>query len=247
MDWYRKFPGDYGRDTAALSLVEHGVYNVLLDLQYATEAGLPAELRELYFVCRSTSKREQNAVKIVAEKHFPISADGLRWNPRAAAEIAKYKAVQHQWIESGKRGAAKRWGDRVPHSQPHHETVGYPIDSASGTPSESVGYPNRVAIAFQNPDTRINLKRGNSPPTLELDSPLRTPRQRESAHPRRAVMAPIEKLKSRKGKDPPAAPAPQNLAESARKLAAVGNQVGDIVRLLAAYEVTAEQVQQWLA
>jgi len=60
-------------------------------------------------------------------------------------------------------------------------------------------------------------------------------------------MAPIEKLKSRKGKDPPAAPAPQNLAESARKLAAVGNQVGDIVRLLAAYEVTAEQVQQWLA
>ena len=34
--WYPHYPGDYGRDTGHLSLIEHGAYRLLLDHCYMT-------------------------------------------------------------------------------------------------------------------------------------------------------------------------------------------------------------------
>ena len=34
--WYSFYPGDYGRDTGHLSLIEHGAYRTLMDHYYAT-------------------------------------------------------------------------------------------------------------------------------------------------------------------------------------------------------------------
>ena len=41
MNYYQRHIGDYARDTGHLSLLEHGVYMVLLDYHYASEAGIP--------------------------------------------------------------------------------------------------------------------------------------------------------------------------------------------------------------
>lgn len=87
MNFYKRFPADYGRKTARLTLAQHGAYTLLLDEIYSTEAGLPADMDSLYRICRAMNKPEQEAVRVVVDAHFPVHTDGLRWNPRAVLEI----------------------------------------------------------------------------------------------------------------------------------------------------------------
>lgn len=90
MNFYKRYMGDYGRDTAHLSLAEHGAYALLLDHYYSTESALPAELLALYRLCRAFDKLEQRAVQSVADKFFPVGDDGLRHNERADKEIRSW-------------------------------------------------------------------------------------------------------------------------------------------------------------
>lgn len=101
--------GDYASKTADLSLAEHGAYNVLLDTCYSTERPLPGAHDALYRLCRAMSKDEQQAVRNVADRFFPLGSDGMRHNPRAEAEIAKAQATIAKQRESGVESAAKRW------------------------------------------------------------------------------------------------------------------------------------------
>lgn len=101
MNFYKRYPADYGRKTARLTLAQHGAYTLLLDEVYSTEAPLPGAFDELYRICRAMSKPEQEAVRAVAEKFFPLSSDGLRRNQRAIKEIARTlnekRAAQEYW------------------------------------------------------------------------------------------------------------------------------------------------------
>jgi uncharacterized protein YdaU (DUF1376 family) len=42
--WFKRYVGDYLRDTSHLSLSEDGAYNRLLDRYYAASTPLPADL-----------------------------------------------------------------------------------------------------------------------------------------------------------------------------------------------------------
>lgn len=101
MNFYKRYPADYGRKTARLTLAQHGAYTLLLDEVYSTEAPLPASFDELYRICRAMSKPEQEAVRTVAEQFFPLSPDGLRRNQRAVEEIAQ--------TQNEKRAAQEFW------------------------------------------------------------------------------------------------------------------------------------------
>ena len=83
MNWYPRYPGDYMRDTAHLSLTEHGAYNVLLDHYYATGGPLPDRHEALIRICRAYEDTEKQAVKSVADAFFPVNGDGMRHNRRA--------------------------------------------------------------------------------------------------------------------------------------------------------------------
>lgn len=89
MNYYERYSGDYARDTAHLSLAEHGAYTLMLDAYYSTERPFPPELAPLYRVCRAMSKPEQACVRSVADQFFPIGPDGMRHNRRADRDIAK--------------------------------------------------------------------------------------------------------------------------------------------------------------
>jgi uncharacterized protein YdaU (DUF1376 family) len=115
MNYYRRYVGDFMRDTAHLSLAEVGAYDRLLDVQYGTEAGLPVDLQALCRVCHAGSKQDRKVVKQIAETYFPI-VEGLRWNPRARRELAVGVTAIEKMKEGGRAGAAKRWGkDGAPH------------------------------------------------------------------------------------------------------------------------------------
>jgi uncharacterized protein YdaU (DUF1376 family) len=68
--WYAFYVGDYARDTAHLSLLEHGAYRLLLDHYYATGHPLPNDLSKLYRICRARSPAERKAVSLVASEFF---------------------------------------------------------------------------------------------------------------------------------------------------------------------------------
>ena len=131
MNWYPRYPGDYMRDTAHLSLTEHGAYNVLLDHYYATGGPLPDRHEALIRICRAYEDSEKQAVKSVADAFFPVNGDGMRHNRRADKQLAEMEEKHQTLSDAGKRGMAKRW-------------------KKAGCKQVS-NHPNKVAIAYPQP------------------------------------------------------------------------------------------------
>ena len=88
MNYYKKHLGDYAKSTATLTILEHGVLNLLLDLYYATEKPLPA--KNIYSCARARTKKEKVAVDVVLKKFFVCTKEGWR-QKRADEEIEKAK------------------------------------------------------------------------------------------------------------------------------------------------------------
>ena len=124
--WYPHYPGDYGRDTAHLSLVQHGAYRLLLDHYYATATPLPADVTALYRICRAFDEAERKAVDFVVAQFFELLADGYH-NARADMELAK-RAEQHERLSNGaKRAMRNRWGaDKQATKQPIKQAIASP-------------------------------------------------------------------------------------------------------------------------
>jgi len=134
MNFYKRYPADYGRKTARLTLAQHGAYTLLLDEVYSTEAPLPGSLDELYRICRAMSKPEQEAVRVVAEKFFPLGADGLRRNQRADEEITDAAPAIEAARLNGKKGG-----------RPKKETQEKPSGLFPGIPGPTQDEPGSKA------------------------------------------------------------------------------------------------------
>jgi len=121
---------DYAKKTARLTLAQHGAYTLLLDEIYSTESPLPADIFELYRICRAMTKEEQLAVKTVADAYFAVSGDGLRHNPRATAELhAAAPAMEAARLNGVKGGRPKK------------EPIGLEINNPVGFQSETQTEP----------------------------------------------------------------------------------------------------------
>lgn len=86
--WWARYVGDYRTKTARLSILEHGVYTLLLDEYYATGNPLPSDPEDLYRICRAITKEEQKAVLKIIKFFFVFNTDGYR-NKKADEQIAK--------------------------------------------------------------------------------------------------------------------------------------------------------------
>lgn len=86
--FYKRFIGDYQRDTNHLSILEHGVYALLLDNFYATGKPLPKDEPALARMLRAVTGDERKAIRSVLEQ-FWVEQDGGYVNSRALAEIVK--------------------------------------------------------------------------------------------------------------------------------------------------------------
>jgi uncharacterized protein YdaU (DUF1376 family) len=135
MNYYERYCGDYAKKTARLTLIQHGAYTLLLDEYYSTEEPLPESFDELYRVCRAMSKPEQEAVRFVAERFFPIGPDGLRHNDRADEMIEKARPKMEAARVNGRKGG-----------RPRKNPVGYVTENPEETQWVSSGFPE------QNPE-----------------------------------------------------------------------------------------------
>lgn len=187
MNFYPRYIGDYQRDTSRLSIMEHGAYALLLDDYYGQERPLPADLSELYRICRATTTKEREAVQSVARQFFPIDGDGLRHNGRADEEIQK----AHERIEAARKNG--RNGGRPP--KPSDNPVANPAETqwqSSPTPSpETTTSPSSTREALVD-----FVVAANTGLAEHVDPRMRIAISRIGAHQETAQTATAEILKT---------------------------------------------------
>jgi len=107
MIYYRRFPGDYLRDTLHLSAAEDGMYCRLLDVMYSSEKPLPLDRQLLYATVRANSENDRQAVESVLGQFFREKKRGF-FHKKVDKEIAHFNAKSEQYRVSGRKGGIKR-------------------------------------------------------------------------------------------------------------------------------------------
>lgn len=103
MHYYQHNIGDYRRDTAHLSLLEHGVYRQLIDMYYLSETPIPKETQQVFRRLSARTQEEQIAVEIILNEFFLLTDDGWA-HKRCDAEIDLYRKKANNSRENGKKG-----------------------------------------------------------------------------------------------------------------------------------------------
>lgn len=166
MNFFKLYIGDYQRDTAHLSILEHGAYLLMLQHYYATERPLPCG-KALHRMLRATEKDEREAIDAVVRQFWAETPDGLV-NARADAEITKAStqadtnrriAVQREEQRKRARTAHEPSTNRVTNDEPNQtpdtrhqknteatrggdETIPPPLEAAVRAPSEAISSPS---------------------------------------------------------------------------------------------------------
>lgn len=140
MNYYERHLGDYSKDTAHLTMIEHGAYGLLLDRYYGTEAGIPAD--QVHRIARARTKEEKAAVDVVLAEFFQL-VDGLWINKRAEEEIAKAHVKINAAKENGKKGGRPRKVKPGSENETQQKPGGFSVGSENETQQK----------AHQSPDT----------------------------------------------------------------------------------------------
>lgn len=152
MNYYPHHIGDYKRDTAHLTLLEHGVYRQLLDLYYLSEEPIPLETDWVIRRLSARTDEEQNAIQSVLNDFFEACEEGYR-HRRCDAEITAYQA---------KADTARANGIKGGRPKKTHPVI-------SGLPNKTKAKANQEPITNnQEPIEREGKKTKRfSPPSLE--------------------------------------------------------------------------------
>ena len=108
MKYFEFWVGDYVKATSDLSLAEHGAYLNLMLFYYGKESiggPLPADFKSLYRVCAAITRQEQESVRKISERFFPVSEDGLRHNQKCDEVLA----WANERIDKARENANKKW------------------------------------------------------------------------------------------------------------------------------------------
>ena len=222
MNFFKLYIGDYQRDTAHLSVTEHGAYLLMLQHYYATEKPLPTG-KALHRMLRAQDKAERDAIDAVASQFWIETRDGLV-NQRADQELTKAGAQAETNRAIAQAREAKRKAAREGHE--------------SSTNRATNDQPNHS----QTPDTRKERAEVLPPPiarALDPDPPdpepdpgqQPTPRGAACIAIRRAGIAAVNPSHPDLQRLLDAGVTPQDLADTAAEL--VGKGKGSFPLLLA--------------
>jgi len=150
MNFYRRFPGDYARDTKHLTMLEHGAYNLLLDVLYSTEKPLPNNEALLFRVCSASTKREKRAIKYVLSEFFyekPTGFSNARFEKELSIAASRINAARNNGSMGGRPHKTKPT-DNPAHNPEHNPQESYP-DSRLQTPQTTPLPPNLTSTQDQ--------------------------------------------------------------------------------------------------
>lgn len=144
MNFFKLYIGDYQRDTAHLSIAEHGAYMLMLQHYYATERPLPSG-KALHRMLRAHEAEEREAVDSVVKQFWTSTEDGLI-NKRAGVEIRKAEAQAEANAKVTRDRIAKRNVQRT-RNESSDESLNESCNESKRDRS-TIDQPN------QTPDTR---------------------------------------------------------------------------------------------
>ena len=158
MIFYPRYPGDYLRDTGHLSIVDHGVYNLLLDVYYSTEKPLPLEENAIFRLVRASKRSEKSSVLNILNEFWVRTNDG--WiNERAAKEIAKARkksevardSARSRWNADAMQTHSERNADAMlPRTIPITTSKKTHPDSSSSSPQGSQAQPPKSGVCVDD-------------------------------------------------------------------------------------------------
>lgn len=138
MNYYERHIGDYLKDTAHLSLLEHGIYGRLLDIYYTREEPIPEA--QVMRLVGARSPEECSAVRDVLNEFF--TRDGDLWrHTRCDKELSKYQDKQRK----AKASADARWSKDKAHTERNA--------NAMRTHSEGNAPSNQTPVTSNTPPT----------------------------------------------------------------------------------------------
>lgn len=158
MNYYERHLGDYAKDTAHLSMLEHGAYTLLLDRYYATEEGIPKD--QAHRVARARSKEERAAVDAVLAEFFVLD-QGIWTNRRAKEEVEKaHKRIMASKINGRKGGRPKKEPDTysgITQQEPDRFISGYETQ----TRNKAYQSPDTMYQTIESSLTQVIQHKGN--------------------------------------------------------------------------------------
>lgn len=90
MHYYKKNLGDYAKKAGRLSILQHGIYNLLIDACYDREK-FPTREEAIDWIWAS-SQDEIDGIDLVLKKFFVLQEDGTYIQTRIKEELEKYQA-----------------------------------------------------------------------------------------------------------------------------------------------------------
>lgn len=155
MHYYKKNIGDYRSATAHLSLLEHGVYNWLLDTYYLNEKPLPLNERELFRMALARTEDEKNAVRDILIEFFVETENGWVHN-RCESEVKAYHAkAETNRKNGGNGGRPKKQAKENPNG---FQSNGEETQSViSGIPQETLT-KNQEPLTINQDNTHTNAQ-----------------------------------------------------------------------------------------
>lgn len=141
MHYYQHNIGDYLRDTAHLSVIEHGVYRLLLDWCYLNE--LPITTDKALRLGRGYPVETQSVLS-----EFFVLKDGAWEHGRVAKEVSQY----HQKAEKNRLNGVK--GGRP---KPNNNPVGSQSD-AKPNPNQEPSTKNQEPREIQEPTVLVKTE-----------------------------------------------------------------------------------------
>jgi uncharacterized protein YdaU (DUF1376 family) len=138
LNYYERHIGDYLKDTAHLSLLEHGIYGRLLDIYYTREEPIPEA--QVMRLVGARSDEEKSSVRDVLNEFF--TRDGDEWrHTRCDREIDRYQDKQRK----AKASADARWSKDKPQTDRNAD--------AMRTHSEGNAPSNQTPVTSNTPPT----------------------------------------------------------------------------------------------
>ena len=149
--WYPRYPGDYGRKTAHLSLAEHGAYALLMDYAYSNGGKIPASAVQVHRICRAFASDEQEACMAVLQEFFELREDGWH-NARVEEEMLRRGEISEKRAKAAQKRHANAGanGDAIADANAHTVTVTVTsIDDDDASAREDMTFRERILTAMK--------------------------------------------------------------------------------------------------
>lgn len=158
MNFFKLYIGDYQRDTAHLSVTEHGAYLLMLQHYYATEKPLPVG-KALHRMLRAQDKAERDAIDAIVAQFWTETPDGLV-NERADVEITKASAQAETNRAIAQAREAKRKSSRASNEQSTNRATNDQPNQTPDTRHQTNTESNRhtESIRHEAPDDDFNAR-----------------------------------------------------------------------------------------